>query len=271
MNNSLKRVRRVAVFGDEGAGSLSYLQAIKMWRHAFPLDRVFRVKANELKSIFDQGIDILIMPGGRDLFYHKALQGDKCGYIQQFVQEGGLYLGLCAGAYFASAWIDFIPSESFQIQGKRDLGFWKGKAVGPLYNGRDYDWRSELGASLVEIEDLCNQRRRLVYYNAGCCFLSMDLEFCKKDCRLLAKYVHSYDLLMPQQLKNEIACFNKGPFGERAAALRINYGEGKVFLFGYHPEFRATLLNPSHYNSLLVEDLQACDEELCQSFYNYFL
>ncbi len=40
---------------------------------------------------------LLVMPGGRDLPYARALEGRANINIRQFVASGGAYLGLCAG------------------------------------------------------------------------------------------------------------------------------------------------------------------------------
>ena len=39
----------------------------------------------------------IVFPGGRDMPYHDKLQGKGNKVIREFVEQGGWYLGLCAG------------------------------------------------------------------------------------------------------------------------------------------------------------------------------
>ena len=48
-----------------------------------------------------------VMPGGADRPYCAALNGEGNRRIRAFVEAGGAYLGLCAGAYYASQRVEF--------------------------------------------------------------------------------------------------------------------------------------------------------------------
>src|SRR3989338_11408695 len=48
-----------------------------------------------------------VMPGGRDSPYVESLNFAGVTKIQDYVKEGGAYLGICAGAYFAANKIEF--------------------------------------------------------------------------------------------------------------------------------------------------------------------
>jgi glutamine amidotransferase-like uncharacterized protein len=52
-----------------------------------------------------------------------------------FVQAGGSYLGLCAGAYYACAAIEFEPGSALQVTGLRELHFLHGVAKGAAFPG----------------------------------------------------------------------------------------------------------------------------------------
>jgi biotin--protein ligase len=41
----------------------------------------------------------IVFPGGRDSPYHEKLEGDGNKLIRRFVEEGGWYLGICAGKH----------------------------------------------------------------------------------------------------------------------------------------------------------------------------
>lgn len=76
----------------------------------------------------------LIMPGGADLYYCEKLNGDGNAAIRDFVEGGGHYLGICAGAYYACRRIFWAQDEGdTAICGERELGLFPGTARGPIY------------------------------------------------------------------------------------------------------------------------------------------
>lgn len=52
-----------------------------------------------------------------------------------YVRRGGAYLGLCAGAYYASSRVQFEPGSALQVVGSRELSFFPGVARGAAYAG----------------------------------------------------------------------------------------------------------------------------------------
>lgn len=88
---------------------------------------------------WEAGTHALVMPGGRDLPYCAELHGAPCARIRAFVGAGGAYLGLCAGAYFASARVDFGAGTELRVAGPRELAFFAGVAAGPVYGGFAYE------------------------------------------------------------------------------------------------------------------------------------
>ena len=73
---------------------------------------------------------LLIMPGGADLYYCEKLNGDGNHLIRKFVNDGGSYLGICAGAYYGCHVLNWNHNE---ISGNRELAFYDGSAIGPIY------------------------------------------------------------------------------------------------------------------------------------------
>ena len=66
---------------------------------------------------------LLVIPGGRDLPYVDEL-GVKTRVtkrIREFIEHGGKYLGICAGAYFGSETVIFDQGGDMEVVGKRDL------------------------------------------------------------------------------------------------------------------------------------------------------
>ena len=75
------------------------------------------------------GFSVLIMPGGADLYYCEKLDGAGNARIRNFVEQGGGYIGICAGAYYGCTSLDWCAGE---IAGTRELGFIDACAEGPI-------------------------------------------------------------------------------------------------------------------------------------------
>jgi len=160
---------------------------------------------------------ILIMPGGRDRPYHKDLQGSGNAQIRRFVEQGGIYLGICAGAYYGCKRVEFNKGFPLEVCEDRELGFFSGTAVGPAYGNGTFSYSNSSGARAAKIST--NTGDFHVYYNGGCTFEG-DLS-CYK---ILARYVE-----LPSQ---------------PAAIIECSMGKGKAILSGVHLE-----MMPSHLDA----------------------
>ncbi|KAG8732500.1 biotin holocarboxylase synthetase [Ceratobasidium sp. 423] len=153
---------------------------------------------------------LLAIPGGRDLPYVEHL-AKAIPKIKDFVEKGGAYLGICAGAYFASARVEWEVGTPLQVVGDRALKFFPGTSRGCAYPGFEYE--SEAGAQLLDItatvhgED-SEQTFEGIYYNGGGVFEGADT---------------------PQMLKEFEDSLDKFRFfssqGDRVAAARKEAGE----------------------------------------------
>lgn len=59
-----------------------------------------------------------------------------CAAHAEFVTQGGSYLGLCAGAYYACARVEFEPGTPLEVVGDRELAFFPGIAQGAAFPGQ---------------------------------------------------------------------------------------------------------------------------------------
>ena len=78
---------------------------------------------------------LLVMPGGADLPYCEALNGEGNDKIKKYVEEGGRYFGTCAGAYYGAEYVLYDGNNEVgqHIEGPRELQFCPGIARGPLF------------------------------------------------------------------------------------------------------------------------------------------
>ncbi|CAO3698264.1 unnamed protein product [Rhizopus stolonifer] len=147
-------------------------------------------------------MNVLIYNGGRDTPYCEELNHQK---IKSYVQGGGNYLGLCAGAYYASREIEFELGTPLAIQGPRPLGFFPGLCRGTTYPGFVYN--SEKGARSVSI--LAGTKEIKTYYNGGGYFTGAAAD--------------------------KVICVYQD--NNQPAGVLCHVQKGRALLFGVHPEY----------------------------------
>lgn len=125
-------MKTVCIYIDEGASFATLLREI-----ARELDhsraRLLPVMAEDL---VDQdvlaGADVFIMPGGADLPYCAKLNGTGNLRLRCFIESGGTYLGVCAGAYYGCSALSFHAGLPSEVSGARELALLDAVAVGSL-------------------------------------------------------------------------------------------------------------------------------------------
>lgn len=178
-----------------------------------------------LKEPWASTCALLVFPGGADLGYCKALNGQGNRYIADYVRRGGSYLGLCAGGYYGSRRCEFeVGNTPLEVVGRRELDFFPGTCRGGAFKG--FQYQSEKGARAVRLavaKDAFKQScapEVTSYYNGGGIFV--DAESLKdQGVDVLATYSGDTDV--------------EGGDG-RAAVVFCKVGQGKVLLSGPHPE-----------------------------------
>lgn len=80
------------------------------------------------------GIKMFVMPGGADLYYTEKLNGAGNAAIRAYVENGGIYLGICAGAYYGCTELRWAVGTDQEVSGPRELAFFPGAAVGPVHD-----------------------------------------------------------------------------------------------------------------------------------------
>ena len=208
----------IYIYNDEGVSSQALLQAMHTFKTIFPSS--FTVKTLDAKGViknnWSRDAALFVMPGGADLPYAKKLNGEGNHHIKDYVQKGGSYLGLCAGAYYAASYVEFDEKGALEVMGTRELAFFEGKAIGPVL--AKYDYKTESSARAVKINlTLSNLKEATVYYNGGGYFEHADKI---KNTTVIGHYI------------------NKKP-----AIIAIKYGKGHVVLSGVHIEYDPALLD----------------------------
>jgi glutamine amidotransferase-like uncharacterized protein len=134
-----RRVPRVAVFADAGTNHLLNRNIVKLLEsggtRCLVMDRS-RISSKQLS-----GIGAYIVPGGFSTFQNAATGDTGLAAIREFVESGGRYLGICAGAYMATRDV-FWEEEHFPYP----LDLYDGTAEGALDDVAA--WPGDTGVSL---------------------------------------------------------------------------------------------------------------------------
>jgi biotin--protein ligase len=222
-------MKKILIYQGAGADAFG-IKALNFALNLEGIDNRYRIElvnkdlmgtANWIKDT-----DLLIFPGGRDIPYHQALQGVPNQHIQDYVQQGGNYFGICAGGYYGCANIEFEKGCPLEVIADRDLKFYPGIARGPAYGNGKFCYRGQRGAQIALLKlslQLSSPGASAAYYNGGCAFMKVENH---PNTEVLGRY-------------SDIE-------GEPAAIVQCRVGIGKALLCGVHPEYSALNIVSSH-------------------------
>lgn len=222
--DSCSTSRQVLVYDGSGVSAASRDDTLRFLRSF--LDGRYDVQTVSPRTLKEEPwtatCALLVVPGGRDLPYCHDLGIAGTRKIRDWVRGGGKYLGICAGAYFASSSIEFEVGQPLEVTGRRDLAFFDGLCRGTVFPGFEYD--SDAGARHVEIalnrtawRDFWPQSPSsvTVFYNGGGAFFPNAMAD-PASWTPLASYADAPD--------------------SPAAGVLCYPGRGRAVLWGVHPE-----------------------------------
>ena len=202
--------RNIVIYRDEGVGEFGLRCLEKFFRE----DDVWLANA---EAVIDGRVlgmaDIFVMPGGADLPYCKKLNGAGNDNIRAYVEEGGTYLGICAGAYYGCRAIEYHKGREDAICGERELAFTKAVARGSLPDFAPHYDLTLASAAIVPVS-LPDGRTVKSFYHGGPAFVGGG-----QDDEIVARY--------------------DGLEGAPAAILKTRIGSGRAILSGVHLEVSA--------------------------------
>lgn len=198
---------RIAVYSGDGAYFRSIRAATKMfeWMGA----DAQRITPQEIIAGKLDNFDILYMTGGWAVPYIRDLRNGGTAKIRDFVERGGGYIGVCAGAFFAA--------DHIYWEGKRNeypLNLFPGSAKGPI----------------AEIAPW--PRFKLCRINLS----KTPHPITKGEPAFLESLYYGgpwFDI--PPGFKADVLAYYD--INNRPVMLTYEYGQGRVFLTGLHTEF----------------------------------
>ena len=176
---------------------------------------------------------LLIMPGGASSYYCKYLNGEGNKQIQEYVSNGGAFLGICAGAYFATKHVEFAKDEAYSTVCERELALFKGKIEGPSF--LPFSYGSHFGTRAVP-QVLSDGFTFRVYYKGG-------------------GHFHDVERIEGAQI---LGNYEDG----RVSIIKVPYGKGVVILSNVHFEMDYKMFpNDNKYLMAVAPELEENDDK----------
>lgn len=216
MDESAIDQRSVYIYRDEGVCPFSYKHTFKSVKESLADSPITVKKITHQQIVHEESwilsAALLIMPGGRDIPYFNKLKGEGNKKISRYVREGGRYLGICAGAYYGSKRVVFAKGLLHEVIDERELCFFPGDAIGPLYDPNAFSYENEDGERASSIS--FKKDSFSVYYKGGCYF--------------------SFDQKLPSHV--DVLGYFEDLEKKHPAIVLCKIGKGKALLSGVHPE-----------------------------------
>jgi len=197
----------VALYSDKGCWEESIQAAEKMFQWMG-----YSVKSVDADYISTAGLGnfkILCIPGGDMYQYSQDISSRGKVNIKNFLSEGGGYIGICGGAYFAGSRVIWQGNELSMTP----LSLFAGTAQGPL-------------------NDI------VPYPNYGMCKVNVsDTTHAITQSDSFSFWILYYwgPMLLPDEGASA-AILGRYERGNQPMMLAFEYGQGRVFLIGTHPE-----------------------------------
>ena len=209
---------KIYIYSDDGCSDVETLELLlKFWFSDIGID-ISKIDADGVKKgKLDNKVLAFFMPGGKaDNYYIKLLDfGNK--KIRDYVANGGIYFGICAGAYYACREVQFEDkTESLYAKGQYGLDLLNCVAKGTLYKelGISKFVKNPSSMAVVDLHDNVRGEKYASLYHGGPFFDEIEENF-----ETIADYV----LYGKKDMKKH-------------AIISSKFGKGKVLLSGVHFE-----------------------------------
>ncbi len=231
----MQQVNSIKIYKDKGVEKKCLpllLNELSKWTSTF-------ITSQEIiRTPWGLDTSLLVLPGGRDIPFHLSLKGEGNQRIKRYVENGGSFLGICAGAYYGCGKVEFDLGRKLEVVGSRELAFFPGIARGPAYGLDTFRYQSEFGARAALISNHLEEETLRSYYNGGCYFVEAE------------QYAHVK--VLSRYLDIE---------GHPAAIIEIPVGKGKVILSGVHIEMGAVHSQPVPFKQAMMQALAPYEEK----------
>ena len=197
----------IAIYAGRGTWDESVQAIRKMFE--WMNHTVETVSAQQINNNGLAGFRVLCIPGGNMYDYAQDISSRGKENIRNFVHSGGSYIGICGGAYFASEEVYWRGSQLPMTP----LGLFHGTAAGPINEIMAYP-----NYTMTRV-NVMNQAHPVI-----------------KSERDFESMLYYWGPALISETDANIIILGNYDIGNQTAMLALEYGHGKVFLIGTHPE-----------------------------------
>jgi glutamine amidotransferase-like uncharacterized protein len=207
----------IYIYADYGTGHESVRHTAHFVRHHTTMPIAYLMAPDVCAGHWTRNARLFILPGGFDRPYVRKLSGKGDNEIRQYIINGGSFLGICAGSYYASSCIEFNKNGDHPICEPRRLSLFDGMVQGPHLKA--YDPQSKQGACVARLSTIWDDVPEThAFYNGGGVFINADRA---PKTTVLAQY----------------SATNK------PAIIHVKKGRGNVILSSPHFEYDPVLMD----------------------------
>ncbi|PJB71019.1 MAG: hypothetical protein CO093_06155 [Alphaproteobacteria bacterium CG_4_9_14_3_um_filter_47_13] len=183
--------KKIVVYTDRNTATGTLIPRLRQSFHGVTLKKITEADLYQARTL-DQNTLAFVLPGiiGEDSLYpaHIGAKGNEA--LRHYVEEGGIFIGVCAGAYYACREILYDPPWRAQPKrAKPGLDFFNGLARGSipeLGKKGDIDWFSD--CTVVMITYKGGQRQTGIAYGNG---PALYPDITEKNIEIMARYANS--------------------------------------------------------------------------------
>lgn len=164
--------KQILIYQDTGTNDIRNLKK-SLEQYFQPQEIAIKTtNADEIikKNILDENILAFFMPGGRATPYLEKLKKLGNEKIASYVQNGGIYFGICAGAYYASRKVFFETDvKELCIIQECGLNLIDADAIGTLYKELNISpyTRDFQSIAPVKVRWLADEETHIACYHGG--------------------------------------------------------------------------------------------------------
>ena len=208
---------KAAIYRDAGASDVCALATLEILNNTSNCEAAF-VSAEEIRNGALNDFDVVFFPGGTASGERKSLGDEGWKQLWSFLENGGGYVGTCAGAYMAL--VNEERKEGRLIDGELQEGEW------------------ERGEAILEIE-LTDEGRKILGDYPG----RLRVAYQNGPVFHPANYKELAPYTVLAYFRTEIAENNapKGVQIDSPAIAAGAYGKGRVVVVSPHPELTPNL------------------------------
>lgn len=201
-------IPKIALYSGSGTGDGCVLATTKMFEW---MDlQVTQINADSINNSSLEKFDLICFPGGNMFQYSQDISSGGMNKIRNFINNGGCYIGICGGSYFAGKQVIWqgnqLPMNSLEI--------FPGTTQGPV------DEIAPCPDCVMCKVNIVNNSHPITQTEPD----SAWIQYCYGP------------IFLPDE-NAEIDILGRYEIGDQPAIAAFEYGNGRVFIIGTHPEF----------------------------------